>query len=139
MNDLPAGPAGAFFLQVFRPADQAMPSTTGRSERDPIQPVAQQLGVANRPSLASQNQKDGLERVLCTMPVTQKLLADAQNHRTMPGDQGGKEAGVSTIAAVVNRSMSWRSESPATQPPLKSDSILGTTDGDATRNISGLP
>ena len=119
------------------PAGDLLPCTPRRPDRDPVQPVAQQVGVADRPGLAGQDEEDGLEGVLGMLHVAQELPADAQHHRPVPADQR-REGGLAGRASrpAMNRSRSWRSESPATEPPSKSDPICRTTDPVATRVIT---
>ena len=62
----------------------------GRAERDPIEPVSQQVGVADRAGLAGQDEEDGLEGVLGMVPVAQELAADAQDHGPVPRHQRGE-------------------------------------------------
>ena len=71
-------------------ASEPDPGLAGRAERDAIEPVAQQVGVADRPGLAGQDEEDGLEGVLGMVAVAQELAADAQHHRPVPCHQGGE-------------------------------------------------
>ncbi len=68
--------------------------------------------------------------------VAEELPADAQHHRPVPADQRG-EGGLAgrSRPASANRSRSWRSESPATEPPTKSDPSCRTTEPVATCDI----
>ena len=70
-------------------------------QRAPVQPVAQQVGVADRPRLAGQDEEDGLEGVLGMVMVAQELSADAQNHRPVPRHQRSEGGFAGGIAAVV--------------------------------------
>ena len=83
-----------------------------RAERDAIEPVAQQVGIADRAGLAGQHEEDGLEGILGMVAVAQELSADVQDHRAMPRHQGGEGRFTGGIAPATNRSRSWRSENP---------------------------
>ena len=72
------------------PAGDLLPCTPRRPDRDPVQPVAQQVRVTDRPGLASQDHEHGLEGVLRMLQVAQELPADAQDHRPVPAHQGGE-------------------------------------------------
>ncbi len=100
----------------------------GRAERDTVQPVRQQVGIADRAGLACQNEEDSLKGVFGVVQVAQELAADVQDHRPVPTHQRGEGRLAGGIARLVNRSMSWRSVNPATEPPSKSDPICRTTD-----------
>jgi hypothetical protein len=69
------------------PAGDLLPRAPRRPDRHPVQPVAQQVGVADRTGLAGQDEEDGLEGVLGMLRVAQDLAADAQHHRTVPAHQ----------------------------------------------------
>ena len=58
-------------------ASDPVPGATSGADRDPVQPVAQQVGVADRPGLPGQDQEDGLEHILGMLQVAEGLLADA--------------------------------------------------------------
>ena len=88
-------------LLVLAPAGEPDPGLAGRAERDPVQPVAQQVGVADRPGLAGQHEEDGLEGVLGMVPVAQELPADVQDHRPVPRHQRGEGGLAGGIAPVV--------------------------------------
>ena len=49
--------------------------------------MTQQIGIAHRPRAAGQHEEDSLERILGMLVVTQKLAADVQDHRSVPGHQ----------------------------------------------------
>jgi hypothetical protein len=61
-----------------------------RPQRYPIEPVAQQLGFAERRCLPGQDKEDGLEGILGVMTVSQKLAADTQDHGPVASHQGCK-------------------------------------------------
>ena len=113
------------------PAGEPSPRLARRPQRDAVEPVAQQLGLAERPGLAGQHEEDGLEGVLGVLVVAQELPADAQHHRPVAGHQGGERglAGL-VVPPAANRSRSCRSESPAAEPPSKSDPSCRTSDVD---------
>ena len=68
-------------------AGQPGPGLSGRAEGDPVQPVAQQVRVSDRAGSSGQHEEDGLKGVFGVLAIDQKLPADAQHHRTVPGDQ----------------------------------------------------
>ncbi len=72
------------------PAADLLPRTPGRPNRDPVQPVAQQVGVANRARPASQDKKDSLKGILGMLCVAQKLPANTHDHRPMSRHQRGE-------------------------------------------------
>ena len=88
-------------LLFLAPAGELDLGLAGRAERDPIQPVSQQVGVANRPSLASQNEEDGLESIFGMVSVTQELAADVQHHGPVPRHQGGESRFAGGVAPIV--------------------------------------
>ncbi len=77
-------------LLVLAPASQPEPDTPRRPQCDPIEPVAQQVGVADRPGLPRQHEEDRLEGVLGELAVRHKLPADAQHHRPVPRHDRGE-------------------------------------------------
>ena len=79
-------------------AGEPEPGTTRRAKGDAIEPVAQQVGVADRPRLPRQHEEGGLEGVLGEVAVGEDLPADAQHHRAMTRDQGG-EGGLGVIVS----------------------------------------
>ena len=101
----PMAPLSSFCAAASEPAA----GLAGRAERHAVEPVAQQVGVADRPGLAGQHEEDGLEGVLGMVAVAQELPADAQHHRPVPRHQRGEGGLAGRIAAAVNRSRSWRS------------------------------
>jgi hypothetical protein len=64
---------GAFLAQAA--ASQTEPRVSGRAERDPVEPVRKQVGIANRSRLSGEDQENRLERVFGVMFVNQKLAA----------------------------------------------------------------
>ena len=75
---------------MLAPADQLGPGLASRTQGDPVEPVAQQVGVADRTSLAGQHEEDGLEGVFGVVAVAQDLPADTQHHRPVPRYQSGE-------------------------------------------------
>ena len=71
-------------------AGQPGPGLAGGAKGDPVQPVAQQVGIADRRGPAGQHQEDGLEGVFGVLAIDQKLPADAEHHRTVPSHQRGE-------------------------------------------------
>ena len=69
------------------PAGDLCPRGPGSSRRDPVKPVTQQIGVADRSSLAGQNEENGLQRVFGMLHVAQELATDTQHHRTVPAHE----------------------------------------------------
>ena len=86
---------------MLAPASQATPGLAGRAERHSMQPVAQQIGVADRAGLARQDEEHGLEDVLGEMSVAQELAADGEDHRTVSHHQGRERRFPGTIAPGV--------------------------------------
>ena len=72
------------------PTGDLLPRAPRRPDRDPVEPVAQQVGIADRSRPPGQDQKHGLEGVLGMLHVAQELAADAQHHRPVPAHQGGE-------------------------------------------------
>ncbi len=59
-------------------------ASAGDPERDPIQPVRQQVAVAQCAGLPDQDQERRLEGVLDVVRVIEQAPADAQHHRPVP-------------------------------------------------------
>ena len=70
-----------------------------RAHGDAEEPVAQQVGLAQRPGLVGQDEEDGLEGVLGQVLVAEDLPADAQNHWSVAGDERG-EGGLAGLIAT---------------------------------------
>ncbi len=105
------------------------PGLPRRADRHPVEPGAQQVGVADGEGLAGEHEEDGLEGVLGVVPVTQEIWR--QTRRTIGPCRVTSAANAASPAAsrpAVNRSNSCRSVRPATEPPSKSDSICRTID-----------
>ena len=83
-------------LLVLATAGEPDPGATSCAQRDAVEPVAQQVGIADRARLPSQDQEDGLEGVFGVVAVAQELTADTEHHRAVPRHQGreGRLAGV---------------------------------------------
>ncbi len=75
------------------------PGLPRRAQGHPVEPVAQQVGVADRAGLARQDEEDGLEGVLGVVSVAQELPANAQHHRAMAGYERGEGGLADGIAA----------------------------------------
>jgi hypothetical protein len=73
----------------------------GRADRGPVQPVRQQVGVADRSRPAGQDEKYGLEGVLGMMQIAEDLTANIQDHRPMPAHEWGKRRLADRIAPRV--------------------------------------
>ena len=84
------------------------PCPHGDSVGDPMDPVAQQPGVADGFGPADQHQERRLEGILNVMFLAQDAPADAQDHRSMTSDQGGKRRLIAlerrTVPAADGRS-----------------------------------
>ena len=119
--------------------DPVEPGPCGPWECHSIEPVSQQLRIANRPGLACQDEEDGLKRVFRVVLVPHESVRKTQDHGPMSPHQAGEGRSLAASRVVVNRSRSCRSVSPATEPPLKSDSICRTTAGDAPRVMPRAP
>ena len=103
-----------------------------RADRDAVEPGAQPVGVADRQGLAGQHEEDGLEGVLGVVVVAQELSADAQHHRPVPRHERGERRIPGRVAAGGEPLHQLPvGQSPATEPPSKSDSICPTNDLDA--------
>lgn len=61
-----------------------------RADGNSGKPVAQQLGVANEPGLASQYEEDGLNCVLGQVRIAHLVATDARDHGPMPSHQRGE-------------------------------------------------
>ena len=57
----------------------------------------------------------------------------------MPTDECGEGRLAGGIVRLVNRSMSWRSVNPATDPPSNNDPICRTTEWFLTGNMPKVP
>ena len=90
---------GAVYL-VLVTTSEPTPRLAGRAKRDPIEPVTQLVGVADRSSLASQDEEDGLEGVLGVV-VIQELAADVHDHGPVSRHQGGEGGFAGGVAAIV--------------------------------------
>ena len=55
-----------------------------------MQPTAHRLTLANGGCVAGQNQKCGLNRILCQVFVMQEATANSQNHRSVALEERGK-------------------------------------------------
>jgi hypothetical protein len=62
----------------------------GQALGHPEEPVGQQFAATDCPRLAQQDQEGRLKSILGRMRVAQGAAADAQHHRPVPFDQGGK-------------------------------------------------
>ena len=76
----------------------------GCAERNTVEPVAQQFGLAERPRPSGQNQEYGLEGILRVMAIAQELAADTQDHRPVTGDKRG-ERGLAGVVAPRDESL----------------------------------
>ena len=81
------------------PAIEPCPGLARRADRHPVEPGAQQVGVADGAGLAGEHEEDGLEGVLGMVPVTQELSADVEDHRPVPRHQRDERRIPSRIAA----------------------------------------
>ena len=72
------------------PPRQSGNGLAGCPDGHAVEPVAQQLRVAKAPCLASQDEEDGLERVLGEVRIAQVITANAQDHRPVPRHQCGE-------------------------------------------------
>ncbi len=63
---------------------------TGRAESDAVEPVAQQVGIADGARLPGEDQEDSLEGVFGVVSIAQKLTANAEHHRAVTSYQGGE-------------------------------------------------
>ncbi len=124
----------AFF--VLTAASESGPGPSRGAEGNSVEPGAEPVRIAERAGPAGQDEEHGLEGVFGEMAVAQELPADVQDHRAMSRHQRGESGLAGGIPAATNRSMRWRSESPATAPPSKSDPICRTTDGVVTLVMS---
>ena len=98
-RDADSGRLDGARLPRLATAGEPAPGLPGRAERHAVEPVAQQVGVADRPGLAGQDEEDGLEGVLGMVVVAQELPADAQDHRPVARHQGGEGGLAGRLAA----------------------------------------
>ncbi len=84
-KDRPRGDRSRF---VLAPASLAVAGPSCHAVCDPMQPRAQRVFHPERPGFLDQDQKGRLKSVIGVMPVAKSAPADAQNHRTVPLDQG---------------------------------------------------
>ncbi len=66
------------------------PSPDGDPVGDPVDPVTQEIAVADRCRAADQHEKRCLECILDVVLVVENAAANTQDHSPMPGDQSGK-------------------------------------------------
>ena len=57
------------------------------------------------------------------MKIAQDLTAEVHDHGPVPIHKGGEGGFARGVRRQLNRSMSWRSVNPTTEPPSNSDSI----------------
>ena len=93
---MPGGP----ILLGLAPPRQPATSLSGRANRHAVEPVAQQLRLAERPGLAGQNEEDSLEGVLGVMAVAEELPADVHHQRPVAGHQGGERGLTGGVAPM---------------------------------------
>ena len=88
-------------VALFVPASagEPDPGLPRRADRHPVEPGAQQVGVADGEGLAGEDEEDGLEGVLGVVPVAQELSADAQDHRPVARHERGEGGIPGRIAA----------------------------------------
>ncbi len=67
---------------------------------DSEQPASHGILLANRTRLTGQHEKSRLEGILGRVPILERLIAHADDHRTMPLDQGS-ERGLTGLAFIV--------------------------------------
>ena len=79
---------GGFFVSA--PAGDPDTRLACRAERDPIQPVSQQVRLADRPGLASQHKEDRLEGVLGVVSIAKDMPADMHDHRPVAAHECGE-------------------------------------------------
>ncbi len=80
---------GAFFLGLAASSEPCA-GLARRPQRHTVEPGAEQVRIADRPSLLGQHEEDGLEGVLGMLVVAQELPADAQHHRPVAGHDRGE-------------------------------------------------
>ena len=75
-------------LFILAPASELDTRLARRAERDPVEPVSQQIRIADRPGLASQDEEDGLERILGVVEIAQSVAGRYRG----PSARGGSRA-----------------------------------------------
>jgi hypothetical protein len=75
---------------VFTPACEPEPSVPGGSQRDAVEPMTEKIGIANRPSLVGQDEKNRLKGILGVVLVNQVLPAKPEHHRSVAIDKRAK-------------------------------------------------
>jgi hypothetical protein len=68
---------------VLTPACEPEPSVPGGSQRDAEEPMTEKIGIANRPSLVGQDEKNRLKGILGVVLVNQELPAKPEHHRSV--------------------------------------------------------
>jgi hypothetical protein len=76
---------------------------SGSAKSHSIEPVAQQVKVADRAGFAGQDEEDGLKGIFGMVVVAQELAADAQDHGSVAAHQRGESCFTSGIAAGIER------------------------------------
>ena len=66
------------------------PGASGHAERDPVQPGAKRLGLADRTGLTGKDEEHRLRRVPGLLPIAKDVETDPMNDRTMPLDESGE-------------------------------------------------
>ena len=100
------------------PACRVSPRPHGDPVRNTVQPSADEVAVADRAGPADQDEERGLEGVLDVPLVAEHAAADAQDHRTVPRDQGGERRLVAVgDVAIQERALAQaRDRTPIEQP-----------------------
>ena len=84
VHDLGLSPLGG------PPAGVFAPGASGHAERDPVQPGAERLGLADRTGVAGEDEEHRLRRVPGRLPIAKDVETDPMNDRTMALDEGGE-------------------------------------------------
>ena len=70
------------------------------ADGDAEEPAFHGIALANRSRLPCEHQEGGLERILGCVPIPERLVAHAQNHRPVAFDEN-LECGIATFASTV--------------------------------------
>jgi hypothetical protein len=85
-----------FEMAAASPPHPGLPSC---AQGDTVEPVAEELGLTQRPVPTGQHQEHGLKGVLGVVVITQKLPADTKDHRPVTRHQGGESRRSALVGA----------------------------------------
>ena len=85
-----AGQRGRHTSLVLLPGGALGPRLEGGAVGNTVEPTGHRLPLPDRPGLAREDKKGGLESVLGVLETAQNPAADAEDQRAMPAHQGRK-------------------------------------------------